>query len=125
MVNKGVQSKPKIQLKSAGSGRSGPAIERLGSGPLKTVFIVEHIVNERGVYYLQEKPHDTKPSFQLNFYTKPTENFNELIYICELTRDLTRWAIMRRPCIPEKGINYGYKAYASPVKERVEFVLNF
>jgi len=104
---------PNIKLKSAAASRSGPTIDRLGDGPLKTVFIIEHIVNERAVYYLQEKPHDTKDSFQLNFYMKPTGDFQDIIYICELTRDLTRWAIMRRPCTPAKGIKYGYKAYVS------------
>ena len=66
-------------------------------------------MNDRGIYYLQEKPHNEKPSFQFTFYTKPTGEFKDVIYICELNQDLTRWAVMKRPCMPERGIKYGYK----------------
>ena len=95
------------------SSKAGPPISALGDGLLKTVWIVEHLVNERAVYFLQEKPHDEKNSFQLTFYLKPVGEYTDAVYICELTKDLKRWAIMRRPCEPSKGINYGYKAYLS------------
>lgn len=106
----------------------------MGNDGLNTLFIVEHILSERGLYHVQERPHaekGTKTSSHLRelpselkrcsnrnyflggmsftFYTKPTGDFRELVYICKLTREIPRWSVLKKPCDSSAGMKYGYK----------------
>jgi hypothetical protein len=110
----------------------------LGNDGLKTLFIVEHILSERGLYHVQERPHAEKgtiTSYRLDglpselkrysnlndflggmsftFYTKPTGDFRDLVYICKLTREIPRWSILKKPCDASAGMAYGYKGKIS------------
>ena len=105
---------------------------------MKTIFIVEHILSERGLYHVQEKPHAEKGTenflarcadflsktvalklrgilggMSFTFYSKPTGPFVDLVYVCKLTREIPRWSVLKKPCDSSSGMAYGYKGKTS------------
>ena len=51
----------------------------------------------------------------INFYESPKGNFNRAIYICQITDVIERWAVLGKPCDPNRSQKFGYKVYVAPV----------
>lgn len=91
---------------------SGPPMARLGSDNFKTIYMVENTVSSRALYMARGIKIKGKKNTMVTFYERPTAEYQDQIYICELTKDITRWAVMLRPC-NGPGMKFGYRGFVS------------